>query len=320
MRLSRRSTLVGLASLAVVAIALSVLAVPLPGRAEGAATPAMTTAPTAPAVGGGFTGAVPRGGGIALLITSEDSDPLSLAQRLTAAGCNPSSIFLLREGVWIGFIVGAPAVVNLGFPNLLFAGTPFFVRCPEGGLAAFRYSITAESIGTLGTMTIDQTGEVVMPDREYFRLQLDLGGVLFDTEVITIGDRIWQRGDVPAPELGLSLAGYFDGQGGFTFDVGGDAFFDPAAVAALTTTEELVNGVDALRYELDGAQFEALFGAFVLQPGEEAPAVSLWLAKGLGVPVRIVIQSSVAGEPGSFRMEINVTDLNALDIAVQAPE
>ena len=188
-------------------------------------------------------------------------------------------------------------------------------------VAAFRYSITVESLGSLGAvMTIVQTGAVVMPDREYYRLQLDLGGVLFDTEVITIGDRVWQRGDVPAPELGLSLASSFDGQGGFNFDFGGDDFFDPAAVAALTTTEEQVNGVDTLRYTLDGAQFEALFGAFALQPGEEAPAVSLWISTQFDVPVRMVIQSSVAGEPGSFRIEINLTDLNAPDIDVQEPE
>ena len=135
-------------------------------------------------------------------------------------------------------------------------------------LTAFRYSIIVESLGSLGAvMTILQTGAVVMPDREYSRLRLDLGGVIFDTELITIGDRVWHRGDVPAPELGLSLASSFDGQGGFNFDFGGDDFFDPTAVAALTAIEQRVNGVDTRRYELNGAQFGALFGAFALQPG-----------------------------------------------------
>ena len=136
MRLSRRSTVVGLAACAAVAIALSVLSVPLPGRAEGAATQATPTAPIAPAVGGGFTGALPSGGGIALLVTSEDSDPPSLAEQLTAAGCEATSLFLLQAGSWSGFIVGAPAVVNAGFPGLLLAGTPFFVRCSEAAPTA----------------------------------------------------------------------------------------------------------------------------------------------------------------------------------------
>ena len=131
MRLSRRSTVVGLAACAAVAIALSVLSVPLPGRAEGAATQATPTAPIAPAVGSGFTGALPSGGGIALLVTSEDSDPPSLAEQLTAAGCEATSLFLLQAGSWSGFIVGALAVVNAGFPGLLLAGTPFFVRCAQ---------------------------------------------------------------------------------------------------------------------------------------------------------------------------------------------
>ena len=34
----------------------------------------------------------------------------------------------------------------------------------------------------------------------------------------------------------------------------------------------------------------------------------------------MVIRSTVAGEPGSFRIKINLTDLNAADIDVQAPE
>ena len=171
----RSGILIAAASLLLAGAALIAFALPAGGRAESAATPALSLAPAAPAAGGAFSGDVPRDGGTALLATSEDSDPPALATRLSAAGCNTTTIELLISGASSIYVVGAPPTVNAAFPATIAAQTPFFVRCAPGGLAAFRYSIAIESIGTLGTMVIDQTGDVVLPDREFYRIQMDLG-------------------------------------------------------------------------------------------------------------------------------------------------
>ena len=282
---------------------------------------------------GGFFGLAPAPGAGDFRTADGDQEISELVTALEAAGCDVLSLaFFNAPAERFDFhFPGIEAISDLSATDPVANGKVFFAACDvadaddvadvdEVRLRAFRYTIRAESVGTIGTILIEQVGEVVLPDREHFRLRMDLGGELFDTEVITIGDSEWQRGDVPAPNFGLSLASFFDGEGGFNFDVDGEGgVFDPAAVGALETTEERVNGVDTIRYELDGEQFATLITAFVPVAGEQLPLLSLWVSRDLGVPVRMVIESAVAGERGSFRFEINLTDLNAPSISVEPP-
>ena len=310
-----RTRLVLAVTVAAAMVALGVAAGPWPGRSESASSPATIEAPAAPAEGG-FSGTPPAGGGIALLATTEASTAAALVSALGAGGCGANTLAILVASAWSVYVVGAPPAVNTTFPATLAAGTPFFVRCKEsGGVQAFRYSVRLERLSGGRTFLIEQSGEVVLPDREHSTIHMDLGGTLFDSDVITIGSDVWQRGDVPVADLGLTPASFFDAVGGFTTGPQGGFVFDAASVSGLATTEETVNGVAAVRYELDSEQVGALLVGFVPEPNEQPPAISLWLAEDLGVPVRIVVLTA----DGSFRLEINVTDLNAPDISIVPP-
>ena len=62
--------------------------------------------------------------------------------------------------------------VNLAFPETLATGTPFLVRCGPS-LRAFRYTAKVELLGASAPLLIEQTGEVIFPDREHFTLHLE---------------------------------------------------------------------------------------------------------------------------------------------------
>jgi hypothetical protein len=114
----------------------------LTARASAASTPASPTAfPAAsPTPGpssvagpqparGGTVGAVPAASSIGLLVTSGEMYVGELLSSLGGRGCSVSSLGILRDGAWNMFVAGAPAIVNLPFPDALPASTPFFVRC-----------------------------------------------------------------------------------------------------------------------------------------------------------------------------------------------
>ena len=100
----------------------------LPTEMFTATTGVPSAAPMEP-MGATFTGAVPAGDSIALLVTGSAATAADLVTALGTAGCTVESISVLPAGAWLIFINGAPSVVNAAFPVSLDAGTPFFVRC-----------------------------------------------------------------------------------------------------------------------------------------------------------------------------------------------
>ena len=85
-----------------------------------------------PAPEGPVIGDIPAPNTPALLVAGEAQAPDELVAALDARGCNVAAVGVLVGGNWLMYIVGAPAQVNAGFPDLT-AQQPFWVRCGEGG-------------------------------------------------------------------------------------------------------------------------------------------------------------------------------------------
>ncbi len=77
----------------------------------------------------GFVGPAPARGSTGLLVVRGGATASSLSNTLSTAGCTVESLAVLRNGTWLLYVVGAPAVVNAAFPASLADVTPFFVRC-----------------------------------------------------------------------------------------------------------------------------------------------------------------------------------------------
>src|SRR5690606_31436030 len=90
-----------------------------------------SVSPPPPSLVGGplvHAGTAPSAG-LALLTTSTDTMPQTLAASLVTDGCAWPRFAVTQQGRWHTYVAGAPAFVNLGFPSTLAAGTPFSVRC-----------------------------------------------------------------------------------------------------------------------------------------------------------------------------------------------
>jgi hypothetical protein len=184
---------------------------------------------------------------------------------------------------------------------------------------------------------MEMSGAVISPDREQSKLTADLGFLKLDVETIRIGDRIWTRqlggeweeGAAGLGELGLDFSvSPADLLGA---DETGSGFETLRSVlGGLDGTNETVNGIDAVRYDLTSEQFTQAFPSGGLPGGlsDGAPdgtledmKVQLWIARDSGIPVRIVIEAT-AGEgadEGEMRLELNLTDLNSSAIEIEPP-
>ncbi|MEE8337656.1 MAG: hypothetical protein V3R95_06325 [Dehalococcoidia bacterium] len=65
--------------------------------------------------------------GVSLQVTTGPCDAESLLDML-AGGCDTTSLWVTRDGAWVGFFVGSPSFVNAGFGALV-ADTPFLQVC-----------------------------------------------------------------------------------------------------------------------------------------------------------------------------------------------
>lgn len=220
-------------------------------------------------------------------------------------------------------------------------------------LDSFRYDVSIElsglgagdngddSDGGFGvTLNLDikitMEGAVVAPDREWSRLEADLGLLKISTETIRIGDQAWEReldgewqvqtldGDSLADAFSFSPQDFFGG------DDAGDGLGTLRSVLdAIGGKSERVNGVDAVRYDLTSEQFAAAFPDGGLPGGAGGDVsealgefeVTIWIARDSGIPVRMLLEGSTGdgnGE-GSVRVELNIRDLNSDDIKIEPP-
>ena len=75
-----------------------------------------------------ISGPVPSTG-VGLLVVQEAATPDQLVATVAAAGCQVPTVWITSSGSFLGYLPGAPAFVNAGFPASLPAGTPFIASC-----------------------------------------------------------------------------------------------------------------------------------------------------------------------------------------------
>jgi hypothetical protein len=208
--------------------------------------------------------------------------------------------------------VGAPLVAVLALLAAACGGSdsdePTAEPTGEAGavkIAAFRYELTIELSDGSSPFRFEQSGEVVLPDREHASQSYEVASLRQESERVAIGERAWVRGDLPWVDLGASPLG--------VLEKGGAA---AAYLEGLAGSGEELDGEATTRYELTAEQFVELAG---VPSGELAPstAVTIWVSDALGVPVRMTM--SADDEAGTLALTLRVTDLNASDIAVEEP-
>ncbi len=210
---------------------------------------------------------------------------------------------------------------------LAIAALPFLAACiPEPSppdiptkppttpaITAFRYTVYIKLRDMPIQMSVYQEGNVQTTNkREYARLQYEIESLSQDSELVREGEARWVRGNLPFIDLDFNPTHYLDEPGTR------EALTDQ--LASLSGVPEKVNGVDALRYELSGDKFYELAGIPVSgSDSPDPPSASLWVAKDLGIPVKLIMEASSKSEPGSIYTEINVMNLNDPNITINLP-
>ena len=176
---------------------------------------------------------------------------------------------------------------------------------------------------TPGALALDIEGAFVAPDRSQTHVNARVGELQLEEESISVSGQTWVKtGDnwvEGEPEFQL---GDFS-PGSLLEELG------PEQLRLLKPSNETVNGVDSLRYDIDQADVETLrsLGALFGQDGglENLPGefnFSLWLAEDGGWPVRITMTargSTDGGDEMSMDFSVDVTDVNDAGIKIEPP-
>ncbi|GMU41376.1 MAG: hypothetical protein AMXMBFR23_22420 [Chloroflexota bacterium] len=182
------------------------------------------------------------------------------------------------------------------------------------------------------TFGLTLTGAALAPDREQSITTFALGDLSLAMESVRVGDRMWTReGDGPwresaATDAASPLVAEFEYRPSAIFRASEDYSLDDltARLGTLTHTMERVNGHEARRYTMTPDQFREVFQSDqeVLPPeaGPDATFIAdLWFAEALGAPLRMVIVGQNGAGQEILRLEMDMTDLNAPDIAIEPP-
>jgi predicted secreted protein len=136
---------------AILAIAASLVLPAAPASADGPGGPH----------GHGFMGDPPVGGGLGILLMTQERTREQLILELHERQCVVASVALMGPGRWIVYHPGAPAFVNAAFPPHIRAHTPLFVRCAAQAGPAL--ALGTEHNGTAVTLTAGQLLQVALP-------------------------------------------------------------------------------------------------------------------------------------------------------------
>jgi len=197
-------------------------------------------------------------------------------------------------------------------------------------LDSYRYKVemsiegTGEDIeGLEGALGMSEEGAFVAPDSYQSKCSFDLGPLSMEEEVISIAGETWVSSDGASFEEGeptFCTGEFMPGEiaGGLS----------PEDIRGLKGEKEEVNGVNAVHYSLDKAEFEELLALALALGGEDVEglpedvdvSIDLWLAEDEGWPVKTIFELSGEqdGQEFSFKLEANVTDVNS-DIQIEAP-
>ncbi len=177
-------------------------------------------------------------------------------------------------------------------------------------VTSFRYQLNIELTGVTVPFYFEQSGEVVLPDREHAKQTYEVGLLAQETDRITIGENVWLKGDLPWVDLGASPLGVL-GSG-----IGASAAFEGWG----GSVEEL-DGQPTTRFGLTAKELVQLTGA-PTDAIDDSTTGSIWISHDYQIPVRMLLEARGEGteEDGSLlRMELRVLEINGSDIAVDEP-
>jgi len=172
-------------------------------------------------------------------------------------------------------------------------------------LRSFSYELSIVLTGGASPFAFEQHGDVQLPDREQATQTYEVSWVTSASDRITVGDRVWFRGDLPWIDLGASPLGVI-GQGSTT----------AAKLRELAGVADHLDGSSATRYDLTAAEFVALAGT---PAGEfsEGTTASIWLSDDLGIPLRMEMAADEDG--ATLSLLLTIADINSDRIAIEAP-
>ncbi len=195
-------------------------------------------------------------------------------------------------------------------------------------LHSYRYHVTVDLGGATPDETIafDQTGAFVAPDRSTAKCNGSFGPLAVAQETIGIGTQIWTKTGTAAnfqPTTdATSLSCVFTPEAVF-------ATFKNTDFSPLKGSKEAVNGVQAVRYDLDEAlakqmiDLKAELDSADLSnlPANRQFTFSIWFAQDGGFPVRELFDVSAndSGTAYHYKREINITNVNDESIQVNPP-
>lgn len=169
-------------------------------------------------------------------------------------------------------------------------------------------------------------GERVNPDRERATTTADMGFLQVETETILVGQQRWLReGDGGWKEgaaSGLESFAGLDFRPSVLFaDDEGQYDIVARELEGYDSVEEDVEGIPTRRFTLDEDEFFRLFQQDNVLPIEVDATLTadIWLARDLGTPVRLLVVGTDDAGGEVVRLELALRDLNAEDIAVEAP-
>jgi hypothetical protein len=172
-------------------------------------------------------------------------------------------------------------------------------------LQSFSYDLTITLTGGPSPFAFEQRGEVQLPDREHATQTYEVAWMKSETDRITVGERVWFRGDLPWVDLGASPLGIV-GQGGTT----------ATKLREMTGVEDELDGQATTRYDLTADEFVALAGA----PSggvSESTGASIWISEALGVPLRMELTANDGG--AELSLVLSIDDVNSDRISVEEP-
>jgi hypothetical protein len=198
-------------------------------------------------------------------------------------------------------------------------------------LDSYRYKVEltiegmgGEMEGFEGAFGMSEEGAFVAPDSYQAKCSFDVGPLSMEEEVISIAGQTWVSSDGGSFEEGEPT---FCSGDLMPSEIAGGV--SPEDIEGLKGEKEEVNGVDAIHYSVDEAEFEELLALAMALGGEDAEglpedvdvSIDLWLAEDEGWPVKTIFTFSGEqdGQVISFMLEANVTDVNDPDIEIEAP-
>lgn len=204
-------------------------------------------------------------------------------------------------------------------------------------LRSYRYHVTFDMSGAGSDQSIsfDQTGAFVAPDRSSAKCTGGFGDLLkIEEEDIKIGDQTWVKDDT-TPTGSFELKS--DASSATCTFTPADILssFSNTDLSSIKGSKETVNGVSAVRYDMDELSAKQLASALGAGTDSSLPpdlkfTFSIWLAEDGGYPVRELLdmsgtmaptptQASATPQQLTIKVETNITNVNDESIQINPP-